>query len=114
MTSPISSYSQSQGLPDPIGSSNASSTAAPPGASATSSGTSSGTPADAAARSGEAVTITPNAQSSADLLEAARAATGTDQQAVQSLKADILSGSYQVPPDNLAASIVAALAEIRS
>jgi flagellar biosynthesis anti-sigma factor FlgM len=110
MTSPISSYSQSQGLPDPIGSSNASSTAAPPGASATSSGT----PADAAARSGEAVTITPNAQSSADLLVAARAATGTDQQAVQSLKADILSGSYQVPPDNLAASIVAALAEIRS
>jgi flagellar biosynthesis anti-sigma factor FlgM len=61
--------------------------------------------------SGEAVTLTPDAQTSADLLEAARAASGIDTQAVQSLKAGIASGSYQVPPENLAASIVAALTE---
>jgi len=57
------------------------------------------------------VTLTPDAQTSADLLEAARAAAGVDHQAVQGLKAQIMSGTYDVPPENLAASIVAALTE---
>jgi flagellar biosynthesis anti-sigma factor FlgM len=100
MTSPISSYSQSSGLPDPIGSAAGAPAASPPGASSSRAG--------AAAASGEAVTLTP------DLLEAARSAPGVDYQAVQSLKAEIASGTYQVPSENLAASIVAAFAETRS
>jgi flagellar biosynthesis anti-sigma factor FlgM len=106
MTSPISSYSQSSGLPDPIGSAAGAPAASPPGASSSRAG--------APAPSGEAVTLTPDAQTSTDLLEAARSAPGVDYQAVQSLKAEIASGTYQVPSENLAASIVAAFAETRS
>jgi flagellar biosynthesis anti-sigma factor FlgM len=107
MTGPVTSFSQGQGLSDPIGST----TTAP--TSASSSTPSSGSPAGAAVAAGEAVTLTPEAQTSTDLLEAARAATGVDLQAVQSLKAQIMAGTYQVPPANLAASIVAALTEMR-
>jgi flagellar biosynthesis anti-sigma factor FlgM len=107
MTSPVTSYTQGQGLSDPIGSPNA----APPAAS--SQNPSAGASADAASSSGEAVTLTSDAKTSTDLLEAARAATGVDLQAVQSLKAQIVAGSYQVPPANLAASILAALTETR-
>jgi flagellar biosynthesis anti-sigma factor FlgM len=106
MTNRIISYSQSQALSDPYGSPGAT----PPGASSVTS--SAG--ASAAASSGEAVTLTPDAQTSTDLLEAARAASGIDQQAVQSLKAEITSGTYQVPLESLATSIVAALSETRS
>jgi flagellar biosynthesis anti-sigma factor FlgM len=102
MTSRITSYSQSQALPDPK---------APPVAS--SPAASSGSPAGAAQSASEAVTLTPDAQTSTELLEAARAASGMDHQAVQALKAEIISGTYQVPPENLAASIVAALTETR-
>jgi flagellar biosynthesis anti-sigma factor FlgM len=110
MTSPVNSYSQSQALPDSV---------VPPGmaqstpSGASSSTTSSGSPSASAPSSGEAVTLTAQAQSSADLLEAARAAAGVDLQAVQSLKTQLTSGAYQVPSENLAASIVAALTEIR-
>jgi flagellar biosynthesis anti-sigma factor FlgM len=103
MTSPVNSFSPSQALPDPVTPSNTSSVS-----------TSAGSPAGSAASSGEAVTLTPDAQTSAALLNAARAAAGVDLQAVQSLKAQIASSAYQVPPETLAASIVAALAEIRS
>ena len=111
MTSPVSSYSQPSGLSDPIGSANASVATTPAGAAspAASSGSRTG-----AGFTGEAVTLTPDAQTSADLLEAARAASGIDHASVQSLKAEIISGTYQVPPENLAASIVAALSETRS
>ena len=109
MTNRIISYSQSQALNDPYGSPGASPAAPPPGASSVTSSAGAG----AAAPSGEAVTLTPDAQSSTDLLEAARAASGIDQQAVQSLKAEILSGGYQVPPESLATSIVVALSETR-
>jgi flagellar biosynthesis anti-sigma factor FlgM len=109
MTSPVSSYSRSPGLSDQIGSASTASAGTPPGAA--SLATSAASPPSAAAPSGEAVTLTPNAQTSADLLEAARAAAGVDHQAVQALKAEIASGTYQVPPENLAASIVAALTE---
>jgi flagellar biosynthesis anti-sigma factor FlgM len=107
MTSPVTSYTQGQGLSDPIGSSSA----APP--SASSQTPSAGASADAASSSGEAVTLTSDAKTSTDLLEAARAATGVDLQAVQSLKTQITAGTYNVPPASLASSIVAALAETR-
>ena len=110
MTNRIVPYSQSQALTDPYGSPGASPAATPPGASAVTSSTGAG----AAAPSGEAVTLTRDAQTSRNLLEAARAASGIDQQAVQSLKAEITSGAYQVPPENLATSIVTALSETRS
>jgi anti-sigma28 factor (negative regulator of flagellin synthesis) len=105
MTTPVSSYSQSQALSDPIvPPSNAPAT--PPGGA--------GSQAAAGASASEAVTLTPDAQTSAELLEAARAAAGIDEPAVQSLKANILSDTYQVPPENLAASIIAAMAETSS
>jgi flagellar biosynthesis anti-sigma factor FlgM len=113
MTSRITSYSQSQALadpPTPLGTSpGASPAAAPPSAT---SGTASAE-AGAAGPSREAVTLTPDAQTSTDLLEAARAAPDIDHQAVQSLKAQIASGTYQVPAESLATSIVVALAETR-
>ncbi len=111
MTSPVSSYSQNQGLSDPREPANTSPGAAPSGASSLPMDPGS---ASDAVQAGEAVTLTPDAQASADLLETARKASGIDQQAVQSLKAEITSGTYQVPPETLAASIVAALTETRS
>ena len=110
MTSPISSFSQSHGSSSAAGSSKAPS---PVTAQDASLGTLPGTSADAAGQ-GEAVTLTPDARTSTELLEAARAAEGSDQDAVQSLKSQIASSTYQVPPEKLAAAIVAALAEIRS
>ncbi len=109
MTSRITSYSQSEALTDAFASPGASPAATPPGASSVTSSTGAG----ATAHSGEAVTLTPDAQTSTELLEAARAAPDVDQQAVDSLKADIGSGTYQVPPKALATSIVVALTEIR-
>jgi negative regulator of flagellin synthesis FlgM len=102
MTSPISSFSPSRGSSDPIGS-----PASSPAAGASSS-------ADAAAPSSDTVTLTADAQTSTDFLEAARAASGVDEQAVQSLKADVQSGNYQVTAEKLAASIAAGAAETRS
>jgi flagellar biosynthesis anti-sigma factor FlgM len=107
MTSPISSYSSG-----PVGSANTSSLATPPGASSVAS--SSAYPPGTATTQGEAVTLTADAQASTDLLEAARTAEGVDHQAVQSLKDGIALGTYQVSPENLAASIIAALSETQS
>ena len=106
MTSTVSSYSP--GLSDPAGSANGFPQSSP------SSTASAGSATDGAARSVEAVTLTPDAQNSSDLLEAARAASGVDHQAVQSLRSAIGSGAYNVPTERLAASIVAAMTEIRS
>jgi flagellar biosynthesis anti-sigma factor FlgM len=110
MTSPVSSYFHDHAQSDRTGSSSASRAVNPPGASAVAASSGS----TAAAPEGEAVTLTQDAQTSTDLLEAARAAPGIDQQAVQSVKDAIGSGTYQVPPENLAASIVAALKELHS
>jgi flagellar biosynthesis anti-sigma factor FlgM len=109
MTSAVSSYSQTPGISDQVGSGTSSRTQTPSGAA--SSVTSAGSQPGAAAAAGDAVTLTPDAQTSADLLEAARAATGVDHQAVQGLKAQIMSGTYDVPAETLAASIVTALTE---
>ena len=103
MTSPVSSYFQSRSLPDAV--------TAPAASSSTKS---QGSTAAAAAPAGEEVTLTPDAQTSADLLEAARTASGIDHNAVQSLKTQINAGTYEVPPETLAASIQAAISETRS
>jgi flagellar biosynthesis anti-sigma factor FlgM len=108
MTNPVSSYSPGQALSDPIGSASAAPNAA------SSSTSPSGSPPDAPVSSGEAVTLTSDAKTSTDLLQAAREAAGIDLQAVQSLKAQIIAGTYQIPPAKLAASIIAALAETQS
>jgi flagellar biosynthesis anti-sigma factor FlgM len=107
MTSSISSYSSG-----PAGSADSSSLPTPPAASSVAP--SSTSPADAAIGAGEAVTLTADARASTDLLEAARAADGVDYQAVQSTKDGIASGTYQVAPESLAASIIAALSETQS
>ncbi len=107
MTSPISSYSSG-----PVGSANTSSLATPPGASSVA--LSSALSAGEAGTPGEAVTLTSDAQTSADLLEAARTAEGVNHQAVQSLRNGIASGTYQVPPETLAASIIVSLSETQS
>ncbi len=104
MTSPISSYSQTQGLSNPSGPGSAAPRPKPPGASPS---------ADAAAPQGEAVTLTSGAQTSTQLLDAARAAAGIDNQTVQTLRAAIQADTYNVPPDTLATSIVAALTDIQ-
>ena len=101
MTSPIHAFSPAQVSPDPIGSVSGS-----PAAGASSS-------AATVAPMSDTVTLTSDAQTSTDLLEAARAASGVDVQATQSLKAQVQTGNYQVPPDKLAASIAAAVAETR-
>ncbi|WP_419759410.1 flagellar biosynthesis anti-sigma factor FlgM [Acidisoma sp.] len=98
MTSPISSYLQSRSLPDTA----LSSVTKPPESTA------------AAVPAGEEVTLTSDAQISADLLEAARTASGVDHSAVESLKAQMGAGTYEVSPETLAASILAANTETRS
>jgi flagellar biosynthesis anti-sigma factor FlgM len=113
MTDRIIPYSQSQALadpPTPLGTSPGASTAAAPPSGI--SGKASAA-AGAAGPSSEAVTLTPDAQTSTDLLEAARSAPDINYQAVESLKAKIAAGTYQVPPEKLATSLIVALAETR-
>jgi flagellar biosynthesis anti-sigma factor FlgM len=100
MTSPISSYSQTQGLSE----STTPGTAAPR--------TTPTPPTAVGTAQGEAVTLTPAAQTSEQLLHAARAASGVDNSTVQSLRAAIQADTYNVPPDTLATSIVAALKDL--
>ncbi len=60
----------------------------------------------------DSVTLTQNAQTSARLLASAQAADGFDGQAVAGLAAAIQSGSFDISPDQLAASIITAFAQI--
>jgi flagellar biosynthesis anti-sigma factor FlgM len=62
-----------------------------------------------ASASAEAVTVSSDAVTAAQLLAAARASTGVDQAAVQSIKSQIQAGTYNVSPDKLATSISTAL-----
>lgn len=70
-------------------------------------------PTDPAAAASEAVTITGTARASARLLDQARAADGIDHAAVAQLKTAIQSQSYNVPAEQLASSIVSAMAEVK-
>jgi flagellar biosynthesis anti-sigma factor FlgM len=57
----------------------------------------------------EAATVSSDAVTAAQLLAAARSSTGIDQAAVQKIKTQIQSGTYNIPPDKVATSILTAL-----
>jgi anti-sigma28 factor (negative regulator of flagellin synthesis) len=107
MTSPITSYSQAQGLAGSNGPGSAAPRTAPTAQDVSSSSNAAPSPV-------EAVTLTSGAQTSQQLLDAARAASGIDSQTVQNLRAAIQADLYNVPPETLATSIVAALSDIQS
>jgi len=69
--------------------------------------------ADATAHNqpGEAVTLSSGAQITTQLLDAARTASGVDQNAVTQARAAIQSGSYNVSPHDLANAITTAFKE---
>jgi flagellar biosynthesis anti-sigma factor FlgM len=71
-------------------------------------------PAAIAASSGEAVTLSADAQTTTQLLDAARASDGIDQAAVQQTQGAIQNGTYNVSPENLARAIFGALKETSS
>jgi flagellar biosynthesis anti-sigma factor FlgM len=77
-------------------------------ATAGASGAAESTPS---AISGEAVTLSADAQTTTQLLGAARNASGVNEQAVAQLRAAIQNGTYSVSPDTLARSISSALKE---
>jgi negative regulator of flagellin synthesis FlgM len=60
---------------------------------------------------GEAVTLSAAAQTSTQLLSAARDATGINQAAVAQIRAAIANGTYNVSPENLAQAIATVLKE---
>ena len=61
--------------------------------------------------SGEAVTLSDDAQTTTQLLGAARNSSGVNEQAVAQLRAAIQNGTYDVSPDTLARSITSAVKE---
>jgi flagellar biosynthesis anti-sigma factor FlgM len=68
-------------------------------------------PTATAASAGEEVTVSADAATTTQLLEAARGADGVNQGAVQQLRSAIQSGTYQVSPSVLAKAISSALRE---
>jgi flagellar biosynthesis anti-sigma factor FlgM len=62
-----------------------------------------------ASATADAVTVSKDAVTAAQLLTAARNSSGVDQAAVQSLKSQIQAGTYNVSPEKLATSISTAL-----
>jgi negative regulator of flagellin synthesis FlgM len=68
-------------------------------------------PAAATAGAAEEVTVSADAATTTQLLEAARGADGVNQGAVQQLRGAIQAGTYQVPPHALAKAIAGALRE---
>ncbi len=75
---------------------------APPPASAGSSAT-----------PGEAVTLSAAAQTSTQLLNAARDASGVNQAAVDKIRTALQGGNYNVAPQDLAHAIVTVLKELK-
>lgn len=63
---------------------------------------------------GEAVTLSADAQTTTQLLDAARNAGGVDQGAVAKLQDAVQAGTYDVTPETLARAIAAALKEMPS
>lgn len=68
------------------------------------------TPA-AATASTEAVTLSSDAQTRTQLLDAARIAEGANHPAIAQLRAAIQSNSYNIPPHALAGAIATAMKE---
>jgi flagellar biosynthesis anti-sigma factor FlgM len=101
MTSSINAIGQSQVAPDIAGQDEAAATTR--AAAAADSAPSEST--------GEAVTLSADAQTTTQLLGAARNASGVNAQAVAQLRAAIQNGTYSVAPDTLARSISSAMKE---
>ncbi len=101
MTSSITSLGQNPVAPEISGQSGAAATGR------------AGAVADSAesASSGDAVTLSADAQTMTQLLGAARGSSGVNQQAVAQLRASIQNGTYNVSPDTLARSITNAMKE---
>jgi flagellar biosynthesis anti-sigma factor FlgM len=101
MTSSINALGQSQAAPDVAGQSDAAAT------------TRAGTATESASNesAGEAVTLSADAQTTTQLLGAARNSSGVNQQAVAQLRAAIQNGTYNVSPNMLARSISSAMKE---
>ncbi|OYV34801.1 MAG: flagellar biosynthesis anti-sigma factor FlgM [Rhodospirillales bacterium 20-64-7] len=74
-------------------------------------GVPTGQAAAKAAPQNEAVTLSAAAQTTTQLLNAARDATGVNTEAVSQLRAAIAGGTYNVPPAALAQAISAGLKE---
>jgi flagellar biosynthesis anti-sigma factor FlgM len=66
---------------------------------------------DTPAAQAESVTLSATAQSGAQLLAAAQGASGIDESAVATIRAQLANGSYNVSPENLAQAIATVLKE---
>ena len=83
--------------------------------SASSVGAASAKPASSApqgasaAPQGEAVTLSAAAQTTTQLLNAARTSNGVNQTAVQQIRSALQAGTYNVTPENLANAIATVL-----
>jgi len=101
MTSSINAIGQSQVAPEIAGQDDAAAT------------TRAAAAAESApnASSEDAVTLSADAQTTTQLLGAARNSNGVDGQAVAQLRAAIQNGTFDVPPDTLARSIRSAMKE---
>ena len=101
MTSSINALGQSQVAPEIAGQDEAAATAR----------TSAAAEIAASESSGEAVTLSADAQTTTQLLDAARDSNGVDGQAVAQLRAAVQNGTFNVSPDTLARSIRSAMKE---
>jgi flagellar biosynthesis anti-sigma factor FlgM len=70
-------------------------------------------PEPAAPPQTDSVTLSPAAQSGAQLLTAAQEDSGINQEAVAAIRAQLAEGSYNVSPENLAQAIATVLKETK-
>jgi flagellar biosynthesis anti-sigma factor FlgM len=72
------------------------------------------TPAATPEAQTDSVTLSPAAQSGAQLLTAAQSASGINHEAVAAIRAQLAEGTYNVSPENLAQAIATVLKETKS
>jgi negative regulator of flagellin synthesis FlgM len=104
MTSSINALGQNQVVPDIAGQGEAAATTR----AAAAAEAAESAPSES---SGEAVTLSADAQTTTQLLGAARNSSGVNAQAVAQLRAAIENGTYSVSADTLARSISSAMKE---
>jgi len=102
----INSVTPSQVTPDTAAATSGSEAVRPQAAPAADTGAPTAT--------GEAVTVSADANTTTQLLGAARGADGMDQEAVQSLRSAVQNGTYSVSPEDLARAITSAAKEAAS
>jgi len=106
MTNIINSAAQPQSTPEPADATRGAAALRP-------LGTVSASP-EITTTSGEAVSVSADAQTMTQLLDGARSAGGVDQAAVQKLRSAVQGGTYNVSPETLARAIAGAFKEISS